>query len=87
MGCQAWLARPDEKGQAELLTAFVQDLTVWCEALHTAAAEMLTAVLPPHSQPAWGSLEAAVRKNTGAQEAELLPHLVLLIEGPIVLEE
>lgn len=87
MGCQAWLARPDEKGQAELLTAFVQDLTVWCEALHTAAAEMLKAVLPPHSQPAWGSLEAAIRKSTGAQEAELLPHLVLLIEGPIVLEE
>lgn len=87
MGCQAWLARPDEKGQAELLTAFVQDLTVRCEALHAAAAEMLKAMLPPHSQPAWGSLEAASRKSRGAQEAELLPHLVLLTEGPMVLEE
>lgn len=48
---------------------------------------MLKAVLPPHSQPAWGSLEAASRKSRGAQEAELLPHLVLLIEGPMVLEE
>lgn len=87
MGCQAWLARPDEKGQAELLTAFVQDLTVRCEALHAAAAEMLKAVLPPHSQLSWGTLEAASRKSRGAQEAELLPHLVLLTEGPMVLED